>query len=101
MKLKMVTTSRTVMMRRRMSRTSIVRTEWRRWLLRLRDVVLAAVVRQGLAVSGVPVADGDVEVDGVRDRAAVLLLRAAEIASLKQLIEMGAVPMHGPLVWVE
>ena len=84
-----------------MSRTSIVRTEVRRWLLRLRDVVLAAVVRQGLAVSGVPVADGDVEVDGVRDRAAVLLLRAAEIASLNELIDSRAVLMHGPLIWVK
>ena len=89
MTLKMVTTSRTVTKRRRMSRTSIVRTELLRLqLLRLRDVVLAAVVRGGLVVSGVLVADGGVEVDGVRDRAAAVLLRAAEIASLNQLIRI-------------
>ena len=84
-----------------MSRTLIVRTELRRWLLRLRDVVLAAVVREGLVVSGVLVADGGVGVDGVRDRAAAVFLRAAEIASLKQLIGSRAVLMHGPLIWME
>jgi hypothetical protein len=101
MTLKMETTSRTAMMRGRMSRTSIVRTELRRWLLRLRDVVLAAVVREVLVVSGVLVVDGGVGVVGVRDRAAPVLLRAAEIASLKRLIETRAVLIHGPLVWVE
>ena len=100
LKLKMVTTSRTVMMSRRMSRTSIVRTELFRRLQRLRDVVLAAVVRRGLAVSGVLVAAGGAGADDVRDRAAVLLLRAAEIASLNQLIGSRAVLMHGPLIWV-
>lgn len=101
MTLKMETTSRTGMMRRRMSRTSIVLMELRRWLLRLRDVVLAAVVRGGLVVSGVLVVVVGVGVDGVLDRAAAVLPRAAEIASRKQLIEPRAVLMHGPLVWVE
>jgi hypothetical protein len=99
--LKRETTSKTVMMRRRMSRTLIVRTELRRWLLRLRDGALAALARGVLVVNGVPAVDGDVGVDGVRDRAAELLLRAAEIASLKQLIGSRAVLMHGPLIWVE
>jgi hypothetical protein len=85
-----------------MSRTSTARMELRRLRLqRLRDVVLAAGDRVVLVVSGVLVVDGGVGVDGVRDRAAAVHLRAAEIASLKQLIGLRAVLMHGLLIWVE